>query len=29
MGKEETWRLEQIHSRLRHWLARLTAFGVA
>jgi IS1 family transposase/transposase-like protein len=22
MGKEETWRLEQIHSRLRHWLAR-------
>ena len=22
MGKEETWRLEQIHSRLRHGLAR-------
>ncbi len=22
MGKEETWRLEQVHSRLRHWLAR-------
>ena len=22
MGKEETWRLEQIHSRVRHWLAR-------
>lgn len=21
-GKEETWRLEQINSRLRHWLAR-------
>lgn len=21
-GKEGTWRLEQIHSRLRHWLAR-------
>ncbi len=29
MGKEETWRLEQIHSRLRHGLARLTASGVA
>lgn len=28
-GKQETWRLEQINSRLRHWLARLTAFGVA
>jgi IS1 family transposase/transposase-like protein len=28
-GKQETWRLEQINSRLRHWLARLTACGVA
>jgi insertion element IS1 protein InsB len=22
MGEEGTWRLGQIHSRLRHWLAR-------